>query len=99
MKIKFCGITNSEDLQLAEACGADFLGLIIVDSSPRKVTLDQARDLAHQAQFAKTVLVCDYDDSAQIRAAYDFVQPDFIQLHNSGQLLPYLNFPTILAFR
>ncbi|MDT8419232.1 MAG: phosphoribosylanthranilate isomerase [Desulfuromonadales bacterium] len=44
-RIKICGITSSEDALQAAACGADALGFVFFDRSPRCVTPGQAREI------------------------------------------------------
>ncbi|MCC6981095.1 MAG: N-(5'-phosphoribosyl)anthranilate isomerase, partial [Candidatus Melainabacteria bacterium] len=41
-KIKICGITSAKDALAAIDAGADFLGLIFVDASPRCVKEEAA---------------------------------------------------------
>lgn len=43
MKIKICGITTLEDARFCAAAGADYLGFVQVESSPRRVPLEEAR--------------------------------------------------------
>jgi phosphoribosylanthranilate isomerase len=43
MKIKICGVTGVADARLCADEGADYVGLIFADSSPRKVTVAAAR--------------------------------------------------------
>jgi phosphoribosylanthranilate isomerase len=45
-RIKICGITRPEDALSAISCGADALGLVFYEKSPRAVTLEQARSIA-----------------------------------------------------
>ena len=42
MRIKICGITNLEDARLCVAAGADALGFIFVERTPRYITPDTA---------------------------------------------------------
>ncbi len=44
MRVKLCGITNSDDAQTAVELGADALGFVFA-KSPRQVTQEQARDI------------------------------------------------------
>ncbi len=43
-KVKICGITTPDDANLAANMGADYIGLIFVES-PRKVNIAQAREI------------------------------------------------------
>jgi phosphoribosylanthranilate isomerase len=46
IRIKICGITSVEDAQLAINAGADALGLVFYEPSPRSVTIEQAAIIA-----------------------------------------------------
>jgi phosphoribosylanthranilate isomerase len=43
--VKICGITNLEDAQVAVKAGADAVGFVFYEKSPRKVTTDTAREI------------------------------------------------------
>jgi phosphoribosylanthranilate isomerase len=43
VRVKICGLTRAEDAQCSIDSGAEFLGLIFTPSSPRHVSIEQAR--------------------------------------------------------
>ncbi|MBF0146731.1 MAG: phosphoribosylanthranilate isomerase [Magnetococcales bacterium] len=45
VRIKICGITRREDARIAIEAGADAIGLVFHDRSPRAVTVSRAREL------------------------------------------------------
>jgi phosphoribosylanthranilate isomerase len=47
-KIKICGITNLADAQIAVQAGADAIGFIFYEKSPRFVTIPQAAEISKQ---------------------------------------------------
>jgi phosphoribosylanthranilate isomerase len=47
VKIKICGITNVADGLAAAEAGADMIGLMFYDGSPRRITLAQAVEISH----------------------------------------------------
>lgn len=48
VKVKICGNTNLADAQAALAAGADMLGFVFCEASPRFVTVEMVTDIARQ---------------------------------------------------
>ena len=46
IRVKICGLTRAEDVAAAVAAGADFVGFVLEQSSPRAVTPERAAELA-----------------------------------------------------
>ena len=47
--VKICGITSESDLELAVEAGADMVGFVIVETSPRFLDFDRAQALIRRA--------------------------------------------------
>ncbi len=82
--VKICGLTEPESLEAALAGGADMVGFVFFEKSPRHLTLDRARRLSGQAhgRAEKVALVVDADD-ARIAAVVEALAPDWLQLHGA----------------
>jgi phosphoribosylanthranilate isomerase len=79
-QVKICGITRREDAELALSLGADYLGVIVYEKSPRAVPLDGIPELLKAIPAGKRVLV-DVAPSAQQVEAYQKMGFDRFQLH------------------
>lgn len=44
-RVKICGITSASDAELAIAAGADAIGLVFYEPSPRAVSIEQAQEI------------------------------------------------------
>lgn len=96
-RIKFCGITRSEDAHLACELGVDAIGLVFTRKSPRYVGLEQARAIRVALPPLVTVVALFMDDEpGWIEQVIGAVQPDILQFHGSeppslagGFALPY----------
>jgi phosphoribosylanthranilate isomerase len=82
MEIKICGITNMEDAVMAFAYGADALGFIFYEKSPRYVTPEAARRIVKTLpdNISKVGVFVNHDIHA-VREIYKFCALDMIQLH------------------
>ena len=81
MLLKICGITREEDARYAALCGADFIGVIHVESSKRFVTIEQAKKIFAVAKPAKSVLVVRDMESEKLQAIINEIHPYAVQLH------------------
>lgn len=55
--VKVCGLTRHEDVATAISAGADAIGFVLADDSPRRVSLAMAAELASSVSGATRVLV------------------------------------------
>lgn len=66
IRIKICGIKHQDDALKAVECGADAIGLIFVEKSPRYVSLTEARLIAESIPPFVTVVGLFMDASADV---------------------------------
>lgn len=84
IRVKICGLSTADGLAAALEAGADWIGLVRFEKSPRHVDLDTARTLSGLARgrAGRVVLLVDPGD-ATLAAAVEAIDPDLIQLHGS----------------
>ncbi len=84
VQVKICGITTPDAADAAVRFGADFVGLVFVPNSPRRVKPEQASALASRLRGRCRIvaLIADASD-AEIELAIQASRPDFLQLHGS----------------
>ena len=82
VRVKVCGITNTEDLEVAVDAGADALGFVVdVPESPRSISLDRAQDLVETTPpFVQSVLVSVFDTVDQLETLCSCLAPDAVQV-------------------
>jgi len=96
--IKICGFTTVDGIRAAIDAGVDSIGLVL-DPSPRQLTLDTAIDLAaHIPKHIQTVAVCGRPPQIQVQEIWTRLQPDWIQLMADALPDPALSLPVIPAF-
>jgi phosphoribosylanthranilate isomerase len=73
VRVKICGITNLADARVAVEAGADMLGFIFCETSPRYVTLRTVADIATQLppHIAKVGVFVNPDEDMVMRAIAD----------------------------
>ena len=102
MRVKICGITNSEDAQAAVEYGADALGFVFA-KSPRQITKEQARDIVkYLPPFVSPVGVFVDEKVDKIKEICDFGGIHTVQLHGNEQpsyLKELEGYTLIKAFR
>ena len=82
VSVKICGISTVDDVRACAGAGANYMGLVFFEKSPRNITIPAARDLALAAPvgLAKVALVVNPSD-AELDAITGTVPLDMIQLH------------------
>lgn len=97
--VKICGIKSFQGLDAAASGGADAVGFVVgVPSSPRNITLDEARRLRREAPSSvKSVLVMAPYSISDVIHAVEHVKPDLVQLHGVGLEASRIPVPVIMG--
>jgi phosphoribosylanthranilate isomerase len=83
-EVKICGITNLEDAYAACECGADALGFLFYDRSPRYVAPERAREIISRLpRSVAKVGVFVNRDLAEVRRIFLYCGLDLVQVHGS----------------
>ena len=81
-RIKICGLTREQDVDAAVAAGADAIGLVMYEPSPRHVTLERAAVLAARLPpFVTPVLLFVNADATKIIATCARIPGALLQFH------------------
>lgn len=81
-RVKICGLTREADARAAAELGADAIGLVFHDPSPRVVGLEQGRSLqACLPPFVTSVGLFVDAEPERVRATLDRVPLDLLQFH------------------
>ena len=87
-KVKICGLSTKEAVEVAVSAGADYIGFVFAPSK-RQVTLEQAAELAEIIpSHIQKVGVFVSPSRAELLEAVDKVGLDFVQVH--GQVVDKL---------
>ena len=82
VSVKICGLATVDDVRACADAGANYMGLVFFEKSPRNITIPAARELALAAPLglAKVALVVNPSD-AELDAITGTVPVDMLQLH------------------
>ena len=82
VSVKICGLATVDDVRACADAGANYMGLVFFEKSPRNITIPAARELALAAPLglAKVALVVNPSD-AELDAITASVPLDMLQLH------------------
>jgi phosphoribosylanthranilate isomerase len=82
VRVKICGITRLEDVLTVAKSGADAIGLVFYEKSPRHVSIEKAAQLASALPPFVTVVGLFVNASAKaVRETLDSVSLDVLQFH------------------
>ncbi len=85
-RIKFCGMTRTEDAVRAARLGVDAIGLVFTRRSPRFVELEQAQAIvAALPPLVGVVALFMDDDPDWVREIERAVRPHFLQFHGKEE--------------
>ena len=81
-RVKICGITSIEDASDVCAAGADSIGLVFYEKSPRNVSIAQAKEICDSLPPLVTCVGLFLDPSSDfVNAVLDEVKLDLLQFH------------------
>ena len=85
-RIKICGITRPEDARAAVELGADALGLVFYEPSPRSVSLEQAWEIARVVPpFVTLVGLFVNETKLTVRRVMEAVPIQLLQFHGDEE--------------
>ena len=83
-RVKICGITRCQDAQLAVDAGADAIGLVFYEKSPRFVSNQQAAEICNEIPaFVSRVALFKDAEQAFVESVLARVEIDLLQFHGS----------------
>jgi len=101
-RVKVCGITRVEDALNAVESGADAIGFVFYEKSPRYITVVRAAEIAKSLPpFVSVVALFVNATDEEIRSVLDTVPVDILQFHGeeSPQICKDFGWPYVKAIR
>jgi phosphoribosylanthranilate isomerase len=100
VKVKICGVTNFEDALAAVAAGADALGFMFYELSPRNVAVNVAADIIRQLPpFVSKVGVFVNSAEETVRLAISKCGIDTLQFHGDESPEFCRRFPPLKTYK
>lgn len=82
MRVKICGLKTEEAVSASVSAGADYLGFIFFEKSPRHLVPEQAAAISKNIPAkVKKVAVVVNPENALLQQIYEKLKPDYFQLH------------------
>ena len=95
MVVKICGITNYEDAKFASDNGADALGFVFYEKSPRYITPQKAKEIISLLPPFITKVALFVNETAQkIDEICEYIGADYAQIHFDANKDLYENLKT-----
>lgn len=83
-RVKICGITRCEDAQAVVDTGADAIGLVFYDKSPRFVSNEQAAEISlSMTPFVTRVALFKDANQQMVESVLQTVEIDLLQFHGN----------------
>ncbi len=81
-RVKICGLTREQDVDTAVAAGADAIGFVLYEKSPRYVSIERATELASRLPpFVTPVLLFVNETTSNILACCAKLEQAIVQFH------------------
>ncbi len=101
-KVKICGITSIEDAIMAANCGANAIGFIFYNDSPRSISASAAKSIVTTfPAFLSSVALFVDPSPEHVNEIIEQVKPDILQFHGneSAKFCEQFRRPYIKALR
>lgn len=83
IRVKICGVCRPEDAEVAAACGADYIGVILAPGYGRSRTMDEAARIFEAGAGLRRVAVFVDPVPADLAEADDLLGLHVVQLHGN----------------